>query len=151
MGVMRSIGGGFRWAFKPFFEISQWFNTNALKNYARNIKDDAADLLVVKKTERSESFAEAMQRLGFTEQDIIDKQKSLLRLTLILVAIGLLVLAYALYLWWQDFILSGTLSFVLGLVAFAFAFRYHFWFFQVKHRLLGCSFKDWLHGKAGGE
>jgi intracellular multiplication protein IcmV len=56
---------------------------------------------------------------------------------------GLLFLTYTLYM-----ILHLHLGMILGLLVTAlmmlFAYREHFWYFQMKTRKLGNTFKDWL-------
>jgi hypothetical protein len=35
------------------------------------------------------------------------------------------------------------LSLAFGTLCLAFAFRYHFWLYQMKRKMLGCTFQDW--------
>lgn len=149
MGMMSSIGNGVKWSLKPFFDISQWVAATEVKRQARLIREQAIDVGSVKKAERSESFEEAASRLGLTTQDIISKQKTFLRLALCFIAMSLLALSYAIYLFWHAAPWAGGIAFTVGLVALGYAFRYHFWFFQVKQRKLGCTTREWLQGKAG--
>jgi intracellular multiplication protein IcmV len=39
---------------------------------------------------------------------------------------------------------------MVSLVAFANAFRAHFWYFQTKQRKLGCTIQEWLNAGVGG-
>ena len=149
MGVMRSIGGGVKWTLKPFFEVSKWFAAEEVAHQAKRIRDQAVDVGGLKKSERSETFAEAMARLDLTEADILIKQRAFLRLTLVFLAMSAVALIYAIYLFWEGGVWSGAIAFVLGLVGLGYAFRYHFWFFQVKQRRLGCTVREWLQGQAG--
>jgi len=151
VGMMSSIGNGVKWSLKPFFEVSQWIAGAEVKRQAKIIRDEAVAAGGVKKATRSESFAQAAERFGLTEQDILIRQRSFLRLTLTFAGMSLLAFCYALYLFWHGTFWAGMVGFVVGLVGLGYAFRYHFWFFQVKHRKLGCTIREWLQGNAGGE
>ncbi|MFN7097984.1 MAG: type IV secretion protein IcmV, partial [Gammaproteobacteria bacterium] len=74
-----------------------------------------------------------------------------LRLTIIIGSFAVLILLYTLYLLWQGSFGSASLAFVVMLISIATACRYHFWYFQVKNRKLGCTIKEWLNEKVSGD
>lgn len=149
MGILSGIGSGVKWSLKPFFEIPRWIGMTTLKRNAAIIREQAVDITHLGQTKRQETFEAAIARFGLSEQDIILKQHAFLRLALTFVSVGVIILCYAMYLLWHDIAIGGMIAFVVGLLAFGYAFRYHFWFFQIKHRKLGCTFKEWLQGRVG--
>jgi intracellular multiplication protein IcmV len=42
-------------------------------------------------------------------------------------------------------------SLVVTLIALILAYRYHFWYFQMKQRKLGCTFSEWYKQGLFGE
>lgn len=42
---------------------------------------------------------------------------------------------------------SSILCISISFLALTFAFRYHFWLFQLNNKKLGCSLKEWLNNK----
>lgn len=149
MGLFSSLGKGAKWSLKPFFEIPRWIGTSTIKRNATIIREQAIEVTRVRQSTRKETFDEAIARFGLTEQDILLRQHAFLRLALTFAGVGALVLCYAMYLLWCDYAIAGMIAFVVGLLSLGYAFRYHFWFFQTKHRKLGCTFKDWLQGSVG--
>lgn len=149
MGLFGSIGRGVKWSLKPFFEIPRWIGVSTLKRNAAIIREQAVEITHLGQKDRKETFDEAIARFGLSEQDIILKRNAFLRMALIFAGVGVLIFCYAMYLLWHDAAIGGILAFVVGLLSFGYAFRYHFWFFQIKHRKLGCTFNDWLQGKVG--
>jgi intracellular multiplication protein IcmV len=66
--------------------------------------------------------------------------------------IAFLIFFYDMYLFIVGGYLGGLLGLVLMLIALTLAFRYHFWYFQIKHRKLNCSLKEWYkQGLKGGQ
>ncbi len=90
------------------------------------------------------SFDQALVRQGITEADLKVKQKALWRLSLFMLGMASLFLLYAIYLGAIGHGMSCLVSIILMMVAAAFAFRYHFWMFQITQRRLGCSGWDWI-------
>lgn len=102
----------------------------------------------VVKEEGKETFEEAIARFGLTEAEIQEKANNYLMFSLIFVACGSVALLFSFYLL---FYIGTFLGFILGfavvLLFSAQAFRYHFWYFQIKCRKLGCTFEEWWQGK----
>lgn len=149
MGMMSSIGKGTKWVLKPFFDFRIWSSAAEIKRSAKLIHDEAVDFGKPKEATHEESFTEAMARMQLTETDIKQRQQSFLWIALIFLGLGMLGLAYTIFMLWQGHILGGLLALVVSLLVFAYAFRYHFWFFQIKHRKLGCTIQEWLDGQIG--
>lgn len=141
MKVTRAIGK----VFKPFVNFPRWMGWRELSANGRNIKNMAVDVFTPKEAEHQESFEEAKQRLGLSDTDVTKKRKSFLQLSIIYTLFGLALFAYAIYLAvWQHFILATIITLILSVLAFTFAYREHFWYFQMTTKKLGQSYKDWF-------
>jgi intracellular multiplication protein IcmV len=44
---------------------------------------------------------------------------------------------------------AAIVSFIILWIALVLAFRYHFWYFQIKNRKLGCTVYEWYRGLLG--
>ena len=123
----------------------------------QGVKDQNKTLWTMLKTlyskdvpEREETFEQAMARLGLTEADI-QKTATRYRLyTLLFFLFGLALFAYAFYLLFAYFYVTGCL---LALTATIFswgqAFRFDFWSYQIRVRKLGVTFKEWKQSILG--
>ena len=62
-----------------------------------------------------------------------------------------LIFVYAGYQFFYGSIKAFIVSLVVMLIALVLAFRYHFWYFQIKQRKLGCTFNEWYRRINRGE
>lgn len=94
--------------------------------------------------ERAEAFTTAVERLGLEEKALKEKQSTLLRLSIVMLCTAVGLFGYCVY----QIIIGHALSFMVSLsltgVALCLWFRYHFWYFQIKERKLGCTIKEWF-------
>lgn len=139
-GVLRSI-----------FNFRAWSDYERVKGFTEYLYSGFANLFIPQKHETGESFEEAMVRLNLSEADLLEKQTALFRLAWLMVFTALAIGGYVIYcLYWKAFMAAGVSS-VVQLVALVLAFRYHFWYYQIKQRKLGCTFSEWLHNGLLGE
>lgn len=108
------------------------------------IKHGLRRLFVIQQPKRRESFTQAQQRLQLDESQIQTKMRAFKRLASIMLIVAIFVFSYSCIRLIQGHWHSAIFSFVLTTVSLTLAFRYHFWFFQVKQRKLGCSFEEWF-------
>lgn len=139
MKITRALGR----VVKPFVNFPRWMGLNQLVNTAKSILGGIKDLKTDQKVPvRKETFTEAKARLHLTEKDIEEREKFCFRLSILYFFVGLIFLAYTIYL-----ISRLNIGFILGFLVtgllFAFAFQQHFWYFQIKTRQLGATVKDW--------
>ncbi len=92
----------------------------------------------------SETFDEAVARLRLTESDLVDRRKMFLIQTLLYLVSGVCVIIYAIWLAFHAYWTGMFVAFLVALMAFSYAFRSHFWLFQLKQRKLGCTFQEYL-------
>ena len=146
-----TIRRGFVWTFKPFVNVHQWIGLRNLATMSRGVATAVTNVFVPAKSERTESFQEAIERLNLTPQDVQEKQHAFFRIAMVMGAFGVLCLFYMLYLLWSGHLAAGLIDLIVSLIIFAYAFRFHFWYFQLKNKKLGCTFKEWMDAKVSGE
>jgi len=130
--------------FNRIFNVRTWADWDRMKSFTLYLTRGVKNLFVPQDKEVQESFEAAQARLNLSDADMLVRQKSLYRLSLLMAVMALLLFAYAIY----HLVLANFLAFILSLVvmmiALVLAFRYHFWYFQIKQRKLGCSLHEWF-------
>ena len=123
-----------------------------VKNSTRTIANSVKRLFVRDVPERSETFEEAMTRLGLSEEDVRHTIRNYSIYAMIFLLLGIALFAYAFYLLFAHFTITGWL---IALAATGFClvqfFRYDFWVFQMKQRRLGITFNEWKSHLLGGK
>lgn len=134
---------------KPLVDFPTWMGYRMLIDNGKSVIEGVKDLFIPAKPQRTESFEEAINRLGLTNKNIDSQKKIFLALSLFwgLIAIGAFIYASSLFL--NGGFKGGLFALALTFLAVILCFRYHFWYFQVKQRLLGASFKLWLNSLLG--
>lgn len=139
MKVTRGLGR----VFKPFVNFPRWMGLRQISANAAGIVRMIKDLRIHRPEVRQESFEEAMERMNLTEEIIKERMKTCLFLSLTYTFAAICFFAYTLYM-----IFHGHLGMIMGALVTTlmavFAYRESFWYFQMKTRTLGNSFKDWV-------
>ena len=131
---------------RTIFNPRVWMNYEQVKDTTTYLKDGAFNLFTVPGKYRSnESFDDVMKRMGLTEEKVQSQKKALFRLSIVMLLMSFLVLGYAISHFYSGNYHTAGASTVIFFVVLALAFRYHFWYFQLKERRLGCSMKEWFH------
>ena len=125
------------------FNFSRWFDWERTKSSTLYLTDGIKKFLIPQKHTATESFKAAQKRLELTDSDIIKRQEGLLRLCILMLLFSFSMFFYTIYLLYYFQIKAFIVSFVVMMLGLTLAFRYHFWYFQMKTRKLGCSFKEW--------
>lgn len=132
--------------------IRKWFDWERVKAFTLYLGNGFKRLFVPQKQKKEvESFNETIRKLNLSEQDILAKQKSLLRLSIIMLLAAVLILTYSGYQLFFGSIKAFLVSLIVTLIALVLAFRYHFWYFQMKQHKLGCTFNEWYRQGLLGE
>lgn len=126
------------------FNFRAWFDWDRLKSFTLYLLQGIKKLFVPQRPTESESFEAAQKRLNLTEQDLLKRQKGLLRVSIFMLLFAIFFFGYAIYHFIYLQLLGGILSLVVMTIALVLAFRYHFWYFQIKKRKLGCSIHEWF-------
>ncbi len=136
---------------KTFFNPAGWVGFNDVKNHTNVIWSIIRELFIPPANEaRTETFAEAMQRLGTTEEEAAQRGETYFNYALFFITLCVLLVVYAFYL---AIVHRTVAGFALGLVSAglfaAQAFKYHFWYSQIKLRKLGLTYQQWLDSLTG--
>ena len=137
---------------KTFFDPAGWLGANELSGYNRVIKDTLKTTFSTPRPEREETFDAALQRLNVTEADL-QKTAELYRIYtffFLLLSVGSFLTGFY-YLFEYGTVAGWILALVVSALFAAQTFRFDFWYFQIKHRKLGCTFQEWWSSKLGSE
>ena len=125
------------------FNLRRWFDWDRTKSSTLYLTNGIKKFLIPQKHTATESFTAVQKRLDLTDSDIIKRQQGLMRLCLLMLLFSFLMFLYTIYLLYYVQFKAFLVSFVVMMLGLTMAFRYHFWYFQMKTRKLGCSFKEW--------
>ncbi len=137
--------------FTSIINIPYWFDWDRVKLFTGFVGSlfqhfFIPDIERRKKNEAvlTESFETAQKALKLSDKDLLVREKALYRLSILMLLLAFCIFIYTGYhLFWGTF-RAALVSFVVMLIALALAFRYHFWYYQIKNRKLGCSFEEWF-------
>jgi intracellular multiplication protein IcmV len=131
--------------------VRAWFDWDRVKAFTLYLINGFKRLFVPKKNVETESFAEATAKLDINDESLQIKQKALFRLSIIMLISAIAIFGYAGYQLIFGSFKAMIVSLVVTLIALTLAFRYHFWYYQIKQRKLGCSFDEWFKQGLLGE
>lgn len=129
--------------FKRIFNLRLWLDYERIRSFSIYIGHGFKRMFVPQKTAPEESFENAIKRLAIDEKQLMIKQRALYRLSIIMCSAAALLLCYATYHLIYGHYKAVIISVVVTMIALVLAFRYHFWYFQIKTRQLGCSINEW--------
>lgn len=138
--------------FGRIFNVRAWLDFDRMKSYTGYLANGFRKMFVPQQKEAEESFDEATVRLNLSEKDLEKRRTSLYRLSLFMCGAALLIFAYGVYHLFNGGYRAAIISLAVMLIALALAFRYHFWYFQIRERKLGCTLQEWYKkGLMGGK
>ncbi len=141
MGFFRVMGK----IVKPHVDVPRWLDYRAIANTTTALFLFIKNLFIPKKAIIVEDFNQAKSRLKLNDEELIARQKEFYYLAYVYLILALIVFAYAGYLlFFNQAFLSSYISFIIGAIILAHAFRKRFWYYQVKTRRLGYSFRQWF-------
>lgn len=142
----------FKVSFRTFFNPKAWIGTTNIRATTGIIWGITKSLFIPPKPERTETFDQAMERLDLNKEDVLKKQNTFLSYSTLFVILAGFSFATSFFLAMQYHSFYGWLfSILMTMLFLSQAFRYHFWYFQIKHRKLGCTFQEWWQGKPNVE
>lgn len=149
MAVKEEIKQAFKISRKTFFNPRAWFGYDFLKDQTQSIWTLAKTIFSpkIETPAAGETFDDAMRRLAITEPALHLLQKNYFYFSLVLSSLGLLGFIVAFLFLFNLHLVDFILACCVGAILFSQAFRFHFWYFQMKHRKLGCTFAEWYSGK----
>lgn len=136
-----------------FFNPRVWFGLDNVRSVTTFFLSFIEQFLVLqpKNKKGAETFKQAVAKFDLDETALKTKSMGLKRLSYILVTMAGFLFLYCLYQFCFGSFRSALIAFVEVGVALVLAFRYHFWHFQIEHRKLGCSIKEWFKESFTGE
>ncbi|RUR18000.1 type IV secretion protein IcmV [Legionella sp. km535] len=137
--------------FKRIINIRAWSDWDRMKAFSSYLVNGFKRLFVTQKNVQVESFDSAVNKLKLSEAELLIKQNALFRLSMVMLAAAVMILFYTGYQLFYGSFKAVIVSLVVMLIALVLAFRYHFWYFQIKHRKLGCTIKEWYKQGIMGE
>lgn len=141
--------------FSRIINIRTWFDWDRTKSFTIALKNGIKYLFVPRKNIEtnieSESFESAATQLNINDAELLVKQNALFRLSIVMLAAAGLIFIYSGYQLFYGSLRAFGVSLVVTTIAMALAFRYHFWYYQIKHRKLGCTFQEWYRQGLLGE
>ena len=141
MGVLR----GLKKVAKPFVNFPAWMGLGMLRTQTRSLTGTLKSLFTPKQPHYQETYEEGIARMGLTDIDLKARMKELKRMAGIMALISFAILSYATYLIWSAHFLGAMVGMAVSTIPLAQGFKFHFWYFQLKKRKFGCTFKEWLH------
>jgi intracellular multiplication protein IcmV len=137
---------------KQIFNVRAWLDYDRLKSFTVYLVAGFQRMFIPQqRTDQGESFEAAIARLNLNAQELRAKQTALYRLSILMCTAASFIFIYAMYQLYYGGYRAVVVSLVLMLVALVLAFRYHFWYFQIKARKLGCSLSDWYRQGLKGD
>lgn len=133
---------------KTFFNPSGWVGYESIKAQTQGVWVSLKGIFFPPKAGRQETFEQAQNRLHLSEADIQSKAAAFLNYSyaFILLAICTFIVSFF-YLFTYHTFAGWLLGLAVATLFASQAFRFHFWYFQMKHRKLGCTFEEWKRGK----
>ncbi|MGQ3892111.1 type IVB secretion system protein IcmV [Legionella sp. CNM-4043-24] len=139
---------------KSVFNVRAWMDFDRIRSFTTYLGNGIRKMVVpepVNVEDAGNSFNEMVAAQNLSEKDLADRARGLYRLSMIMLVMASAVFVYAL---WH--LVSGNwkatiVSLVVTSIGLVLAFRYHFWYFQIKERKLGCTFQEWYKRGLLGE
>jgi intracellular multiplication protein IcmV len=129
---------------KQFFNLRVWFDYDRTRTFLIYVVNGLVRLLRLQPKPASQSFDVVLKELKLAPEDLKNKQRALLRLCVFMLALASAAFAYALYLLLFGAFKAAFVCVAIILLALVLSFRYHFWYFQIKERKLGCTIREWF-------
>ncbi len=124
--------------------FSRWFQWDIHVSNWKFIGEHTKRYFFVKKEEGSTTFQDAVKEYNLSEEDLNDRARSFYRLAIFNLFLFFLMLSYAIYMTVYFMFPGAFAAYAVSGLPLALAVRYHFWYFQVKERRLGCRLRDWF-------
>jgi len=129
------------------FRVDKWVGYEDLKSGAQNLGGFIQDRFSPEKPTRLETFNEACERLELQNEDLNKKMMEFKGLFVFFLFVATFLFGYAVYMATEKAYAATLISFSLTIYALSMSFRYSFWAFQLKHKKLGCSVREWFDSK----
>ena len=135
--------------FTSMFNLNfkDWLGFNQIKQSTLQTKDMLVKTFTVQQSNQKKNFASVMQDLKLTEQDLVNKKRELQKLTNLYLGISVCIFIYSLVIAYQGFFLHFLAGLSLTILTLSNCFKYNYLRFQIQHKKLGVSLKEWFTGE----
>ena len=131
---------------KQILNVRGWSDYDRIKTFTDYVATGIKKLFVPHKekvADQDDTFKQVAAKLKLSEADLQARGSNLYRLSMIMGTVALIILGYSIYhIIYLNF-KAVIISLAVMLIALVLAFRYHYWYFQIKERKLGCTLKEW--------
>lgn len=145
MGILRGVGK----VLKPLVDVRLWMGYDGVKSSGIYVIDIIKRLFRITHPATdlpdNNKFDEMVRRLGISEAELTARAKAYKLQSVIYVAVGVIIFFYTVYLFAQGLLLSSLISFLIACLVWVYAFRTHFWAFQIQRHEVDCTIKAWFH------
>ena len=126
-------------------DVNAGLGTSFLKDTGKMTWEMGRDLFK-RKPVQAETFDAAKVRLQLTDADLQERMKMLRMHIAIFSFSAMVALGYAIYLGITgEQYISVFITMLVSIILICYAFKSHFWLFQIKHKKLGCTIEEWLN------
>ena len=144
MGIFTTVGKSI---YNNFLNVPSWINWSQIKTNTSFVSRIVKRLFVPEKAEFDETFGAAVKRLNLSEADLVKRQHLLIYEMSFYLLIAVLFILYTGYLFTKTNFIIATVGILLFCLSIVKACVAHFYYFQIKHRKLGCTLKEWLNNE----
>lgn len=126
--------------------VKKWLGVNHLKQDTKYLKNMITEVLSPdqSKADKFETFEQCLLRLQLTETDVVKRMRTHLITSVAMFILTIFLAIYMGYLTYCHLYRGTLLCAVLTMLVLTFAFREHFYYFQMKKRRLGCTVMEWV-------
>ena len=124
--------------------VKNWSAWDAIKTNAKTIVGMVKEPVSAGAAQEKRTFDETMKEYGLSENDIQVRMNTRFRTAIGCFLLALIAIGWTIYLFITSMYLSSIVALTVAGLMSAYAFREHFYYFQMKKRKLNCTFKDWL-------
>ena len=137
----------FRSIFKTVADVPAWMSLNQIKQQTKSLSQWLKPIFTPRKITHTADFEQMIKRFNLSEKDLKDIMHRFIQYCIFYIIIGILCIAYALYLFLQTHLIAGFITVLVSILVFLKAFSAHFWYFEIKHRKLGCTIQEWFNNR----
>jgi intracellular multiplication protein IcmV len=149
VGFFRTAGRGFA---KTFLNVPAWLSFKQLKQNTEGLLSSYRSIQHMDEgIESPETFEQAVKRLKLTDAGLKKYIHQLAVRAVVFFTMSILGFIYTVFMFYSAGLLAGIATLLISLILFIIGFFAHFYRFQITHRKLGCSFKEYFSNRIDGE
>lgn len=131
---------------KSCVDVKSWISYDTVVSGGKAFSNSFKALSTPRKATFQETFEEAVKRLDLSEEALQVIAKRFLYQSYFFLLTAAVTAVYMLHLLWKGALFPGFISLLILMLFLTRAFETHFYHFQIEHRKLGCTIKEWFQG-----